>query len=99
MLLRGNATEARLRSLNLSEYSVLVFATHGLSTGDETDLLEPALLLSPGDTGPRNDGLLTVTEVADLKLAANWVLLLACNTAALLGSGATQLAQLQRFAG
>jgi hypothetical protein len=44
---------------------------------------EPALLLTPPDAASeQDDGLLTASEVAKLRLDADWVILSACNTAA-----------------
>jgi CHAT domain-containing protein len=44
---------------------------------------EPALLLTPPKTASEaDDGLLTASEIAQLKLDADWVILSACNTAA-----------------
>jgi CHAT domain-containing protein len=44
---------------------------------------EPALLLTPPQqASEQEDGLLTTSEVAQLKLDADWVILSACNTAA-----------------
>jgi CHAT domain-containing protein len=44
---------------------------------------EPALLLTPPDQATEaDDGLLTASEVSQLKLDADWVVLSACNTAA-----------------
>jgi CHAT domain-containing protein len=66
---------------------VLHFATHGLLAG-ETEMLvaskaEPALILTPpAQASEEDDGLLTASEVAQLKLDADWVVLSACNTAA-----------------
>ena len=43
---------------------------------------EPSLVLTPPETGSKlDDGLLTASEVAQLKLDADWVILSACNTA------------------
>ena len=62
------------------------FATHGLLAG-ETEALapskaEPALLLTPPQQATtEDDGLLTASEVAQLKLDPDWVVLSACNTA------------------
>lgn len=59
------------------------FATHGLVAGDFSGLAEPALLLTPPDhASADDDGLLTASEVARLKLNADWVIMSACNTAA-----------------
>ena len=47
-----------------------------------TGLAEPALVLTPPAKGTeQDDGLLTASEVARLKLDADWVILSACNTA------------------
>jgi CHAT domain-containing protein len=68
--------------VNLSNYRVITFATHGLVAGDLTNA-EPALVLTPPETGTElDDGLLTSSEVAQLKLNADLVILSACNTAA-----------------
>ena len=73
----------RVRAANLSDYRVLAFAAHRLVAGDLVGLAEPALVLTPPETGSEeDDGLLTASEVATLKLDAEWVILSACNTAA-----------------
>ena len=67
----------------LSAYRIVAFATHGLMAGEFSGLAEPALALTPPDTGTtQDDGLLTASEVAGLELNADWVVLSACNTAA-----------------
>ena len=78
-----DATETRVKSLDLSATRVIAFATHGLLAGDLKGVAEPALVLTPPEQGTeRDDGLLTASEVAQLKLGAEWVILSACNTAA-----------------
>ncbi|MCC7047719.1 MAG: CHAT domain-containing protein [Alphaproteobacteria bacterium] len=77
------ATEKAVKSANLSRYRVVAFATHGLMAGEFGDNSEPALVLTPPVVGtPEDDGLLMASEVAQLKLDADWVILSACNTAA-----------------
>ena len=81
--LRERATESVVRGLKLDQYRVLAFATHGLVAGDLAGLAEPALVLTPpAQASSANDGLLTASEIAQLKLNADWVILSACNTAA-----------------
>jgi CHAT domain-containing protein len=82
LFLGARATETMAKQTDLSNVDVLAFATHGLLSGDLDGLAEPALVLTPPETATTlDDGLLTASEVADLKLSANWVILSACNTA------------------
>ena len=77
------ATETTVKSVDLSGFQVVSFATHGLLAGELSGLVEPALVLTPPDQGTAaDDGLLTASEIAELKLDADWVILSACNTAA-----------------
>ncbi len=88
------ASEATLKKAGLDRYRMLYFATHGLVSGDRaggTLLSEPALALTPGDG---EDGFLTATEVAQLRLNADWVVMSACNTAAGAEPGAEALSGL-----
>lgn len=95
--LREAASETRLKAAPLQTYRVIQFATHGLVAGDLSGLAEPALVLTPPDTPTEvDDGLLTASEIAALKLDADWVVLSACNTAAGQGEGAEALSGLAR---
>lgn len=70
-----------VRSLALDRYRVVAFATHGLVAG-QYGVAEPALVLTPPAVATEeDDGLLTASRIAALKLDANWVVLSACNTA------------------
>lgn len=85
------ATEKTVKSLSangtLASARVVHFATHGL-LASQTEMLgaeraEPALLLTPPQSPTEeDDGLLTSSEIAQLRLDADWVILSACNTAA-----------------
>ncbi len=103
--LGGEATVTKVKALSasgdLARARVVHFATHGLLAG-ETALFakakaESALLLTPPAEASENDnGLLTASEVAQLKLNADWVVLSACNTAAGSAEGAEALSGLAR---
>ncbi len=92
-----DASETTLKRTKLSDYSIVYFATHGLVAGDVKGLAEPSLALSiPAQPSELDDGLLTASEVAQLKLNADWVVLSACNTIAGDKPGAEALSGLAR---
>jgi CHAT domain-containing protein/tetratricopeptide (TPR) repeat protein len=94
--LGARATETSVKALDaearLAHYRVVHFATHGLLAGETKfyleDHAEPALLLTPPPDGRTaaelevDNGFLTASEVTQLHLDADWVVLSACNTAA-----------------
>jgi CHAT domain-containing protein/tetratricopeptide (TPR) repeat protein len=83
LYLREQATERHVRSKDLTTYKTVAFATHGLVAGELEGLAEPALVLTPPEQASEaDDGLLTASEIAQLRLDADWVILSACNTAA-----------------
>jgi tetratricopeptide (TPR) repeat protein len=83
IFLREKATETQIRSMDLSRFRVLAFSTHGLMAGEFMGVAEPALVFTPPKMGTEaDDGLLTSSEITNLKLNADWVILSACNTAA-----------------
>jgi CHAT domain-containing protein len=101
--LRADASETNVKHLPLADYRLVYFATHGLVAGDVKGLAEPSLALTlPKAPSPADDGLLTASEVALLKLNADWVVLSACNTVAGDRPGAEAMSGLARaffFAG
>jgi tetratricopeptide (TPR) repeat protein/CHAT domain-containing protein len=101
VVLGADMTERAVKTAALDRYRVLHFATHGLIAGEVAQLgkgrAEPALVLSPPEQATEeDDGLLTASEVAALKLNADWVVLSACNTASGGEAGAEALSGLAR---
>ena len=96
-----NATEKAVKQSKLDDYRIVYFATHGLVAGDLQEFTkakaEPALAFTiPEKPSDLDDGLLQASEVAELKLNADWVVLSACNTASSDGVGAEPLSGLAR---
>lgn len=95
------ATRRRVASLALADFRVIAFSTHGLAPDEFPGVSEPALALAwPGED--KESPLLTLTDVLALKLAADWVILSACNTGAADGRAKEALSGLARgffFAG
>lgn len=95
--LGASASESTVKQTNLADYKIVYFATHGLVAGEIKGLGEPALVLSaPASPSAFDDGLLTASEVSQLKLNADWVVLAACNTASAEGPGASALSGLAK---
>jgi CHAT domain-containing protein len=91
------ATVTSVNRLPLDQYRVVDFATHGLVAGEVNGLSEPALVLTlPDRPTSDDDGLLTASRIARLKLDADWAVLSACNTAAGDRPGAEGLSGLAR---
>jgi CHAT domain-containing protein len=79
--LGDKATKKRLEQLDLTQYRILHFATHAL-VGDEVKWInQPALILSPEGTGKGDDGVLKMSDIFNLRLNADLVVLSACETA------------------
>ena len=85
--LGARATEREVKRLSasgeLAKYRMVHFATHGTLAGELTGTHEPGLILTPPETATEeDDGYLSASEIAGLKLDGDWVVLSACNTAA-----------------
>jgi CHAT domain-containing protein/tetratricopeptide (TPR) repeat protein len=85
--LGARATEQQIKRANangqLATYRIIHFATHGALAGELQVGAEPGLILTPPrDATPEDDGYLSASEIASLKLDADWIILSACNTAA-----------------
>ena len=82
VVLQDQANESFVKAEKLDGYDVLAFATHGVVAGAVFEESEPGLVLTPPATGSReDDGFLSMSEVARLKLDARLVILSACDTA------------------
>jgi len=97
LFLESKASEDQVKTMDLTRFRVVAFATHGLVPGDLDGLVQPALALSsPAVTGGKDDGLLTMGEILGLRMDADWVVLSACNTASGDGAGAEAVSGLGR---
>jgi CHAT domain-containing protein len=96
-----DATETVVKQSKLDQYKIVYFATHGLISGELEKFsrvkAEPALVLTiPDNPTELDDGLLQASEIAELKLNADWAVLSACNTASADAVGAEALSGLAR---
>jgi CHAT domain-containing protein len=80
VLLDVLATKSRLRQAPLEKYRYFFFGTHGFLANNLAGLQEPVLVLSQVETGSRDDGFLTFSEVMNFKMDAEVVTLAACMT-------------------
>jgi CHAT domain-containing protein len=77
ILLGDRATETNFKQLPLSQYNVIHLALHGYVDPEISD--RSALVFAP-ENPAKNDGLLQVREIRNLRLNADLVTLSACNT-------------------
>ena len=78
MVLAGGFTDSEVKASSLKNVRILHFATHGLLPNDAKCLPEPALTTSFGGEG--SDALLEASEIIELELDADLVVLSACET-------------------
>lgn len=72
-------TDTAVKAMDLSKFRVLHFATHGLLAQSPECLPEPGLVTS---LAPNGDALLETSEIVDLHLDAELVVMSACDTSA-----------------
>lgn len=98
MLLGASFTAGNVRAQPLSQFRVLHFATHALLPTDLKCQTEPALITStPRAARDAKGGLLTASDLQDIKLDADLVILSACNSGGTDGlSGGESLSTLAR---
>lgn len=78
--LRDRATVESLRSQDLSRYRILHFAAHAILGDQVKTLSQPALVLSQPERADIEEGLLQFSDILELKLNADLVVLSACET-------------------
>jgi CHAT domain-containing protein len=101
ILLGARANERELKRLSesgeLAAFRIVHFATHGALAGELKPGSEPGLILTPpAEATSEDDGYLSASEIAGLKLDAGWVILSACNTAAGGSEGTEALSGMSR---
>jgi len=80
ILLGVSATETNFRNAPLNDYRHLHFATHADLPGKIQGIKEPFIILGQVENKGKDDGFLTLSEVLELKLNADLVVLSACST-------------------
>lgn len=91
LLMRDASIESRFHAAVPGDAAVLMFATHALMPGEVPGVFEPSLVLTPplaGATAPAtspstswvDDGLLSASEIGELAISPDWLILSACNT-------------------
>lgn len=89
VLMGADFTAQRVRTARLSDYRVLHFATHALLPHELRCQSEPAVLTSvPPDAPNASAALLTASQIEQMTLDAELVILAACNTGGGDGVGA-----------
>ena len=82
LYLRDDFNENNITSINFDNYKVVSFASHALVVGEIDGLSEPSIVLSlPKKITNNDDGLLTASEIINLNINSDLVILSACNTA------------------
>ena len=75
-----NASEENIRNHNFQPYKYIIFGTHGILDNSIPWIQQPALVLTQFNNKNKYDGFLTMSEVMELKIPAEFVILTACET-------------------
>ncbi len=87
LILGKEFTENKIKSMDLSNFKYIAFATHAIVANQITNIAEPGLILTPpNNPTTKDDGILTVSEINKLNLRSDIIILSACNTASEDGS-------------
>lgn len=102
VLLDVLATHTEVKEAPLGSYRYLFFGTHGFLSDQLNNVQEPVLVLSQVGNKPPDNGLLTFSDVLEMKLDAEMVTLAACMTGVgqvMRGEGALNFARAFQQAG
>jgi len=102
VLLGMNANKTTFLKSQLEEYRYLHFATHADLPGNVQGVKEPFILLGQVANDGQDRGFLTLSEILELQLSADMVMLSACNTGKgelVAGEGVANLARAFQHAG
>ncbi len=102
VLLNIRANETSLRKIYLKDYRYIHFATHAGLSGEVQGIKEPFILLGQVENKGPDDGFLTLSEVLELTLDADMVVLSACSTGKgriIAGEGVANFARAFQYAG
>ncbi|KXU84577.1 hypothetical protein CR51_41195 [Caballeronia megalochromosomata] len=91
----ARASRSRVLKQDLSDYRVVLFATHGIIAGEVPGMRESGLALAYEGSGLQ-DSVLTVDDIVPLRLNADWVVLSACNTGYTSGAAGDSISALTR---
>jgi CHAT domain-containing protein/tetratricopeptide (TPR) repeat protein len=102
VLLNIRANETSLRDVSLKDYRYIHFATHAGLPGEVQGVKEPFILLGQVENKRNDDGFLTLSEVLELTLDSDMVVLSACSTGKgriIAGEGVANFARAFQYAG
>ncbi len=93
-----DATETKFKQLNFDDINLLLFATHGLVSGELKGLDEPGLVMTPPPQASIEDnGILSASEILSFNFPSlDLVILSACNTSAGTSKNPEELSGLTR---
>ena len=80
VLLGEDALESSLKSMDLSDYSIIAIATHALIATNGTEYKHGLVLTPPDSASEYDDGFLAYDEIQQLNVNADIVVLSGCST-------------------
>ncbi|MDB5317269.1 MAG: hypothetical protein JWO24_3113 [Rhodospirillales bacterium] len=97
VIMGADFTQARFRAANLGQYRIVHLATHALLAGEINCLPEPTIVLTaPANAPDANASFMRASEVMNIRMDADLVILSACNTGGAAGAGGEALSGLAR---